>query len=178
MQQPHGHVQNAVATASACGAFEVGTGASGFERLTGSPSDSGAGALSPSGVLRLPSDTAGGRVSCGGMLDEGTLVPRGIGDIGNLSERRPSTSRKCACASSHSARGLVSYMLKFANEEAATYLLALLPHILGVPHQPRQDRISTLGPESRTFCRNCTLRSPRPPLICDSQRALLHPAVP
>jgi hypothetical protein len=69
---------NAVATTSACGAFEVGTGASGFERLTGSPSDSGAGAPSSSGALRLPSDTAGGRVSCGGMLDEGTLVPRGI----------------------------------------------------------------------------------------------------
>jgi hypothetical protein len=42
-------------------------------------------------------------------------------------------------------------MLKFANEEAATYLLALLPHILGAPHQPRQDRQSTLEPDLRTF---------------------------
>jgi hypothetical protein len=74
---------NAVAAASACGAFEVGTGASGFERLTSSPSDSGAGAPSSLRALRLPSDAAGGRVYCGGMLDKGALVPHGIGDIDN-----------------------------------------------------------------------------------------------
>ena len=39
----------------------------------------------------------------------------------------------------------MSYKLKFADEEAAMYLLALLPpNILGVPRQPRQDRQSTL----------------------------------
>ena len=49
---------NAVAVASACGTFEVGTDASGLERLTRLPSESGAGASSSSGALRLPSDAA------------------------------------------------------------------------------------------------------------------------
>ena len=53
---------NAVAAVSACGAFEVGTGASGLDHLTSSPSDSGAGAPSSLRALRLPSDAVGGRV--------------------------------------------------------------------------------------------------------------------
>ena len=113
------------------------------------------------------------------MLNEGALVPRGIRDIGNLSERRPNTSRNCACASFHSARGLVSYMLKFADEETVTYLLALLPpHILGAPHQPRQDRQSTLEPDSRT-----SVEIERYVLLvllffATPKRAFLHPAAP
>ena len=57
---------------------------------------------------------------------------------------------------------LVSYVLKLANEEVVTYLLALPPpHNLGAPHQPDQDRRNTLEPDLRTFCRSCGLRSPR-----------------
>ena len=108
---------NAVVAASACSALGAVTCASGFERLTSSLSDSGAGAPSPSGALRFPSDVAGGGLSCGGgIFDDCVLVPRGIGGKGDLSEERPSTSRRFACASSHSA----SYLVKPPAKEEAT----------------------------------------------------------
>ena len=136
---------NAVVAASAGAALGVGTGASGFERLTISLSDSGAGAPSPSGALRLPSDAAGGGLSCSGMLDECALVPRGIGGKGELSEGRPSTSRRCACASSHSA----SYLVRCPpTKRPQTYLLAPLPpRISRAPHLPRRHHQSMLDPD-------------------------------
>jgi hypothetical protein len=143
---------NAVAVASACGTFEVGTEASGFERLT-----------SLRQILTLRHHPH--RAPCACHLTR--LVE-------SILWRH--AKRRYACAArywryrwfvgektEHFAQvcvrllsPLISSVLKLANEEAVTYLLALLPpHNLGAPHQPHQDRQSTLEPDLRTFCGSC-----------------------
>jgi hypothetical protein len=88
------------------------------------------------------------------MLDEGTtLVPRGIGDVGNLSERRLRTSRKCLPGVCPRPGKLHAQVCQRKGRSVHYLRALLLPHILGAPHQPRQDRQSTLEPDLRPFHR-------------------------